>query len=63
MVSVEDALQGAQDILIEQFSEDAVLLGKLRRHLQKNAVVCSRVVKKKQEEAIKFTDYFNYFYA
>ncbi len=58
--SVEDALQGAQDILIEQFGEDAVLLGKLRRHLQKSAVMCSRVVKKKQEEAVKFTDYFNY---
>jgi len=57
---VEDALQGARDILIEQFAEDAVLLGKLRRDLQKSAVVCSRVVKKKQEEAIKFTDYFNY---
>ncbi|MDQ7002641.1 MAG: Tex-like N-terminal domain-containing protein, partial [Ghiorsea sp.] len=58
--SEQDALQGAQDILIEQFSEDAVLLGKLRRTLQKSAVMCSRVIKKKQEEAIKFTDYFNY---
>ncbi|MDQ6980462.1 MAG: Tex family protein [Ghiorsea sp.] len=58
--SVQDALQGAQDILVEQFSEDALLLGKLRKYLQKNAVVCSRVVKKKQEEAVKFTDYFSY---
>ena len=58
--SVDHALQGAQDILVEQFSEDAVLLGKLRRHLRKHAVMCSRVVKKKQEEAVKFADYFNY---
>ena len=58
--SVQDALQGAQYILVEQFSEDALLLGKLRKYLQKNAVVCSRVVKKKQEEAVKFTDYFSY---
>ena len=54
------ALQGAQDILIERFSEDGDLLEQLRRELKKTAVVTSAVVKKKKEEAIKFEDYFDY---
>lgn len=54
------ALQGAQDILIERFSEDGDLLEQLRRELKKTAVVTSTVVKKKKEEAIKFEDYFDY---
>jgi protein Tex len=60
---VEDtkaALDGAKDILMERFSEDAVLMGKLRTHLWSNGEIRSRVVEKKKEEGCKFTDYFDY---
>ncbi|MDX8388462.1 MAG: Tex family protein [Ghiorsea sp.] len=57
---VEVALQGAQEILVEKFSEEATLLAHLRRELKKTAVVTSTVVKKKKDEAEKFEDYFEY---
>ncbi len=54
------ALEGARQILIEQFAEDAELLGSLRAHLGENAVVVSTVVDGKQEAGAKFSDYFAY---
>lgn len=60
ITDVSQALAGAQDVLVERFSEDAALLAKLRRDLKQSAVVTSDVVKKKKEEAEKFEDYFVY---
>jgi uncharacterized protein len=54
------ALDGAQQILIEDFSEDPELTGQLRQWLWNNGVVISTVVKGKKEEGAKFSDYFNY---
>jgi len=54
------ALDGAKQILMEQFSEDAALLGKLRRFLTDEANVSARLVKGKEEEGAKFRDYFEY---
>ncbi|GLX78337.1 transcription accessory protein [Thalassotalea insulae] len=56
----EQVLEGVSYILIERFSEDANLLQKLRRHLKKQAHMVSRVVKKKQQEAAKYQDYFDH---
>lgn len=61
--SVEDvksALDGARDILMERFSEDATLMGRLRKHLWDNGELRSTVVEKNKLEAAKFTDYFDY---
>ena len=61
--AVEDskaALDGARDILMERFSEDAVLMGRLRDHLWKNGELRSSVVEKNKADAAKFTDYFDY---
>lgn len=54
------ALDGAKYILMEQFSEDAELLGKLRRFLQQEAGVSARLVAGKDSEGAKFRDYFEY---
>ncbi len=55
-----NALAGARQILMEQFNEDAELLGKLRETIWENAVLTSKVQKEKEEEGNKFSDYFDY---
>lgn len=54
------ALEGARQILMEQFSEHADLLGSLREYVWKNSILESIVAKGKDEVGKKFTDYFNY---
>jgi uncharacterized protein len=54
------ALDGARQILMERFSEDATLLQSLREYVQDHGVVDSKVVEGKQEEGEKFADYFDY---
>jgi uncharacterized protein len=58
--SAQDALDGARQILMEQFSENADLLDHLREHTWNNATVESTVIENKNEEGIKFKDYFEY---
>ena len=53
-------LDGARDILMERFSEDAALMGRLRNHLWDNGELRSSVVEKNKADAAKFTDYFDY---
>ena len=58
---VKAALDGARDILSEQFGETAELLGKLREHLWSNGVVSSTVMDGKETaEEEKFRDYYQY---
>ncbi len=54
------ALDGAKYILMERFAEDAFLLQKIRRHLQKNAHIRSQVVAGKEKEGAKYSDYFDH---
>jgi protein Tex len=54
------ALDGARQVLMEQFAEDAELLGALREHLQANALLVSKVAEGKEEAGAKFRDYFDY---
>ncbi|GGY91922.1 Tex family protein [Pseudoduganella plicata] len=54
------ALDGARQILMERFAEDANLLQSLREYVQDHGVVESKVVEGKQEEGEKFADYFDY---
>jgi len=54
------ALDGARQILMERFAEDAELLGKLRDYLWDNGVIKSSVIAGKEREAAKFSDYFEY---
>jgi protein Tex len=57
---VKAALDGARQILMEQFAEDAELLAALRAHLQTNAMLVSVLADGKEEAAAKFRDYFDY---
>ncbi len=58
--NTEQALEGVSYILIERFAEDANLLQKLRRHLLKQAHLVSKVIKKNQQDAGKYQDYFEH---
>jgi uncharacterized protein len=61
VADVKAALDGARDILSEQFGETAELLGKLRDYLTNQGIVCSSVVDgKESEEGEKFRDYYDY---
>ncbi len=54
------ALDGAKQILVEQFAEDAELVGSLREYIWDNAQLVSRVVEGKETAGGKFKDYFEY---
>ncbi|TFW21946.1 Tex family protein [Duganella callida] len=54
------ALDGARQILMERFAEDATLLQSLREYVQDHGIVESKVIEGKQEEGEKFADYFDY---
>ncbi|MFC5476472.1 Tex family protein [Paraherbaspirillum soli] len=54
------ALDGARQILMERFAEDAALLQALREYLTEHGVVESKVVEGKQDAGEKFADYFDY---
>ncbi|CAM3787279.1 Tex family protein [Polynucleobacter brandtiae] len=54
------ALEGARQILMERFAEDAGLVQSLRIYLQDHGVVESKVIAGKEQEGEKFFDYFDY---
>ena len=56
----KSALDGARQILMERFSEDAGLLQSLREYVQDHGVIEARVVDGKQEMAAKYSDYFKH---
>ena len=58
VADVAAALEGARWILVEQWAEDAELLGSLRDLLWQKAEWRSTVVPGKEEEGAKFSDYF-----
>ena len=57
---VKAVLDGARHILIEQFSEDARLLGQLREFFWQKAQVISELVPGKEQEGAKYRDYFEF---
>jgi uncharacterized protein len=54
------ALDGARQILMERFAEDAGLLQSLREYVQEHGIVESKVITGKEDEGEKFADYFDY---
>jgi uncharacterized protein len=52
------ALEGARQILMERFAENADLLERLRDYLWQRGILRSRVVEGKEAEGTKFADYF-----
>ncbi|MBH1960702.1 MAG: RNA-binding transcriptional accessory protein [Flavobacteriia bacterium] len=62
VTSVEDALQGARDIMAEWINENGYIRKNLRRLFQRKALISSKVVKSKKEDeaAQKFSQYFEW---
>ncbi len=54
------ALEGARQVLMEQFAEDPGLVGELREHVRVSARLTSKVAAGKAEAGAKFRDYFDY---
>jgi uncharacterized protein len=55
-----EALEGARQILMELIAENAELVGQLRQEVWNQGILKSEVVKGKEVEGNKFTDYFTY---
>lgn len=58
--SVQDALQGARDIIAEWVNEDQSARGMIRKLFTDSANVHSKVVQGKETEGAKFSDYFDF---
>lgn len=57
---IENALQGARDIIAEQINEDAEVRNKVRYQFERQAIIKAKVARGKQEEAEKYKDYFKF---
>jgi len=57
---VKAVLDGARQILMERFSENADLVGRLRRYVEERGVVQSKLIDGMAEKGAKFADYFDY---
>ncbi|GJE29389.1 Tex family protein [Methylobacterium organophilum] len=57
---VDEALEGARHILVERFSEDADLVGRLREDFWRGGSAVSKVRKGKDAAGAKFADYFDW---
>ncbi len=58
--SVEEALAGARDIIAERVSEDTSARNKVRNQFRRGAMLTSKVIKNKEEEAGKFQSWFDW---
>ncbi len=54
------ALEGARDILGEELTENAALLGSLREFMRAEAYITAKVAPGKEQEGAKFSDYFDH---
>ena len=58
--TTKEALNGARDILTEELSENADLLGRLRSFMHETALITARVHPGKEAAGAKFSDYFDH---
>jgi uncharacterized protein len=58
--AVEDALQGACDIIAEWINENKKARDVIRQLFKREACIISKVNKGKEQDAIKYKDYFDY---
>lgn len=57
---IEDAIAGAKDIIAEWINETENLRVRLRQTFERRAMLTSKLVKGKDEQADKYKDYFDY---
>ena len=60
VATTDDALAGARDIIAEHISEDIAARNKVRNIFRRSAMLSSKVVKAKEEEAGKFQSWFDW---
>lgn len=58
--TVDEALQGARDIIAEIVNEDAEVRAKMRTLFERSATVSSKIMPGKETEAAKYKDYFDF---
>jgi len=58
--SIEEALQGARDIIAEWINENKLVRSSLRNLFFKEAIIHSEIIKDKEKEGDKYKDYFSY---
>lgn len=58
--SVEEALQGARDIIAEMVNENAEMRAKMRKLFEDTATMQSKVLTDKETEGVKYKDYFDF---
>jgi uncharacterized protein len=58
--TIDNALQGARQIIMEQLSENAALLERLREKVWQQGILNATVVEGKETAGAKFRDYFAY---
>ena len=56
--TIEDALQGARNIIAEIVNEDIIAREKIRNLFKRTAIIHSKIIRGKDEEGIKYKDYF-----
>jgi protein Tex len=59
VASIEEALQGAKDIIAELINENIEAREIIRNQFKNYAIIYSKLVKKKESEASSFRDYFD----
>ncbi len=57
---IEEALQGAGDIMAEWMNESETARNRLRRMIEREGVIFAKVLKGQEKQAEKYTDYFDY---
>lgn len=60
VISVDDALQGARDIIAEWINENEKARNNTRKLFQHKAFIKARAIKGKELEGIKYKDYFDW---
>jgi uncharacterized protein len=60
VADIAEAVSGARDIIAEWISEDKTARTRLRNLYDKEAVIYSRVIKGKEIDGSKFSDYFDW---
>ena len=58
--TIEEALQGARDIIAEKVNEDAEVRSEMRYLFEKEGRLISKLMPDKEAEAVKYKDYFGY---
>jgi len=60
LTSIEDVLSGACDIIAEWINEHSYARKRIRSLFQKEGMLCSKLMKNKEQEGTNYMNYFNY---